>query len=56
MKNNTYFGFTKEEIIMLYEKAIKLNRKFVSPNIDDTKTNLEKKVDSIKDKVLKRTI
>jgi len=51
---NTYFGYTKEEIIMMYNKAVNINKKYVSPEKEVYKSSLEKIVNDSKVKTLKK--
>ena len=51
---NTYFGYTKEEIIKLYNEALNLRKKFVVPEKEVKKSSLENIVDNSKAKTLKK--
>ena len=51
---NTYFGYTKEEIIKLYNDAQNLRKKFVVPEKEVKKSSLENIVNNSKVRKLKK--
>ena len=52
---NTYFGYTKEEIIKLYNDAKSFRKKFVVPEKEVEKSSLENIVNNSKVKKLKKS-